>query len=344
MKLSARFRTAVVTGASITALNAASASWAQATSAEPGVDNTTGQVTPVDNSGGPNAVAARDNAAQEGGDTIVVTGFRESLTSAINIKRNETGIVDGIKAEDIAAFPDLNLAESLQRIPGVAISREAGEGRQISVRGLGPDYTRVRLNGIEALATSGSSDSGGGSGTNRGRGFDFNIFASELFNSLTVRKSASADVEEGSLGATGDLQTGRPFDFRKSTTLVVNAQMGYNDLRKKADPRVALVASHTFADGRLGALISAAYGERHIEQQGFGTTRWDNGASQNGWCSPIGADNPNVAGTQSNPTTGGNFCGTGGPARLPGTPENIATYNLASAPTTFFPRIPSYNK
>jgi TonB-dependent receptor len=336
MKLSAPFRTAFVTTASIIALNAASASWAQAGVTEAGVDNATGQLTPVDSATAADAVAADDA-------DIVVTGFRESLSSALNLKRNETGIVDVIKAEDIAAFPDLNLAESLQRIPGVAISREAGEGRQISVRGLGPDYTRVRLNGIEALATSGSSDSGGGSGTNRGRGFDFNIFASELFNSLTVRKSASADVEEGSLGATVDLQTGRPFDYKKPT-FVVSGQLGYNDLRKRADPRVAVVASRTFADGKLGALVSVAYGERHIEQQGFGTTRWDNGASQGGFCSPVGADNPNVAGVQSNPTTGGALCGNGGPPRLPGTPENIAAYNLASATTTFLPRIPSYNK
>ena len=146
MKLNAHIRTALITGASLIALNAASASWAQANSPEPGVDNMTGQVTPVDSADGPNAVAAEDQ-----GEDIVVTGFRESLTSALNVKRNESGIVDVIKAEDIAAFPDLNLAESLQRIPGVAISREAGEGRQISVRGLGPDYTRVRLNGIEAL-------------------------------------------------------------------------------------------------------------------------------------------------------------------------------------------------
>jgi len=274
---------------------------------------------------------------------VVVTGFRGSLASALNIKRNETGVVDVIKAEDIAAFPDLNLAESLQRIPGVAISREGGEGRQISVRGLGPDYTRVRLNGVEALATSGSSDSGGGSGTNRGRGFDFNIFASELFNALTVRKSASADVEEGSLGATVDLQTGRPFDFKK-LTVVGSAQIGYNDAAKKADPRLALVVADTFADNTFGALVSVAYGERHIRENGFGSTRWDTGNSQGGFCSPAGYDvNPTAAGVQTNPSTGGANCGTNGPPRLAATPDSIADFNLANAATTFIPRIPSYN-
>ena len=79
------------------------------------------------------------------------------------------------------------------------------------MRGLGGDFTRVRLNQLEALATTGGTDSSGGA--NRSRAFDFNIFASELFNRLTVRKSASAEVDEGSLGATVDLQTARPFDY-----------------------------------------------------------------------------------------------------------------------------------
>ena len=148
-------------------------------------------------------------------ERIEVTGFRASIQSALNAKRMDSGIVDVIKAEDIGKFPDTNLAESLQRIPGVVIDRDAGEGRNVTVRGLGGDFTRVRINGIEALATTGGTDSSGGN--NRSRAFDFNVFASELFNSITVRKSSSADVDEGSLGATVDLQTSRPFDFKKFT-------------------------------------------------------------------------------------------------------------------------------
>ena len=83
------------------------------------------------------------------------------------------------------------------------------------MRGLGSQFTRVRINGLEALATTGGTDSSGGN--NRSRGFDFNVFASELFNSITVRKSSSADVDEGSLGATVDLQSGRPFDYKGLT-------------------------------------------------------------------------------------------------------------------------------
>ena len=83
-------------------------------------------------------------------DEVIITGFRGSLNAALDIKRNETGMVDAIVAEDIAAFPDLNLAEAVQRIPAVAIDRDAGEGRSITVRGLGSDFTRTRINGMEA--------------------------------------------------------------------------------------------------------------------------------------------------------------------------------------------------
>jgi iron complex outermembrane receptor protein len=170
--------------------------------------------------------AADDTAVTE----VVVTGFRNSLQRALELKRTSTGVVDSILAEDIAKFPDNNLAESIQRIPGVAISRDQGEGRALSVRGLGPDFTRVRINGMEAQA---STD--GYSGANRGRGFDFNVFASELFNRIDVRKTPSADVEEGSLGATVDLTTGHPFDY-KGFKLAASAQAGYNDQTRQDPP------------------------------------------------------------------------------------------------------------
>ncbi|WP_416307503.1 TonB-dependent receptor [Neptunicella sp. SCSIO 80796] len=207
-------------------------------------------------------------------EVIEVTGsFRDSLNKALIDKRTSTGAVDTILAEDIADFPDLNLAESLQRIPGVSISRAAGEGRQISVRGLGPDFTRVRINGMEAIATSGGTDAIGGA--NRGRGFDFNTFSSDLFSSLTVRKTASADVEEGSLGATVDLKAAQPFDY-DGFTLAASGQLGYNDKASGTDPKASFLISNTFADGKFGALFSLSYSERNIEDNGASTVRWDN--------------------------------------------------------------------
>ncbi|ATD68915.1 TonB-dependent receptor [Luteimonas chenhongjianii] len=237
-------------------------------------------------------VLAQSTAASEGSEdaapaadatqleTVSVVGYRASVERALDIKRGEAGVVDAIVAEDIGKFPDLNLAESLQRIPGVVITRDAGEGRAISVRGLGPDFTRVRINGMEALTTVGASDQSGGS--NRGRGFDFNVFASDLFSQLIVRKTASAEVEEGSLGATVDLRTARPFDY-DGLTVVASGQASYSDMAGKADPRVAGLLSNTWADGRFGALVSVAYTERQTLEEGSGSGRWANGPSNGGF-------------------------------------------------------------
>jgi outer membrane receptor for ferrienterochelin and colicin len=136
---------------------------------------------------------------------IVVTGFRSSLTAALQEKRASAAAIDAIKAEDVGKFPDSNLAESMQRVPGIALARgDGGEGKNIAVRGLGAAFTRVRLNGMEGTAQTGSSDIYGAGNT--GRSFDFNVFPTEIFSELAVRKTPSADVEEGSLGATVDLK------------------------------------------------------------------------------------------------------------------------------------------
>lgn len=213
-------------------------------------------------------------------DAVRVVGYRASLEQALDIKRGETGVVDAIVAEDIADFPDLNLAESLQRIPGVSITREGGEGRNISVRGLGPQFTRVRINGIEGLATGGGTDTSGG--VNRGRAFDFNTFASDLFSQILVRKTSSADIEEGSLGATVDLRTARPFDY-DGFNMAIGGQLGYNSLAEKVDPRATFLVSNTFADDRFGALLSIAYTDRTVLEEGSDSVRWAGGTSNGGF-------------------------------------------------------------
>ncbi len=215
---------------------------------------------------------AQDEEALE---EIVVKGFRGSLMQSLQTKRNETGVVDAIVAEDIADFPDLNLAESIQRIPGVSINRVNGEGRQITVRGLGGNFNRIRINGMEAMNTSGGSDASGGS--TRTRSFDFNTFASELFNNITIRKTMSAEVEEGSIGATVDLRTARPFDYDEGTTVALSAQTGYNDLSEEFNPRLVGLLSHTNDAGTFGGLFSLAYSDRSILEEGFSTVRWQDG-------------------------------------------------------------------
>lgn len=276
-------------------------------------------------------------ATREPVTTVEITGFRSSLESALNKKREDNGIVDVIKAEDVAKFPDTNLAEALQRIPGVVIDRDAGEGRNITVRGLGLDFTRVRINGIEALATTGGTDSSGGA--NRSRGFDFNVFAAELFNSITVRKSSSANVEEGSLGATVDLQTSRPFDF-KGFKATAGVQARYNDLGGKVDPRMAFLVSNTSEDRKFGALLSGAYSKRQLYEEGFSTVRWDNGPSSGGWCSPTGVTPVNPA------TSTATTCGPAaqGVPNLTGTPTTTAAYAAASSAANFHPRLPRYGR
>jgi len=216
----------------------------------------------------PTAAPAQPDEATEV-EEIVVTGFRSSLQQALNIKRSEAGAVDAILAEDIADFPDQNLAEAIQRLPGVTIDRVNGQGTTISVRGLGSDFTRTRINGLEAQAALGG---------NRNRSFDFSMFASELFNSIRVRKTQSAEIEEGSLGATVDLQTGRPLDFRTpGISSALSAQASYNDLSETTIPRLAGLLSWSNEDQTFGALLSVAYSERAPVLGSFNTTRWQAG-------------------------------------------------------------------
>src|SRR5687767_3989942 len=256
-----------------------------------------------------------EEAVQGEVEEIIVTGFRESLAKALDLKKAEVGAVDAIVAEDIADFPDLNLAESIQRVPSVSIARDAGEGRQISVRGLGPQFTRVRINGMEAMSANGGTDAAGG--TNRDRSFDFNTFASELFNAVTIRKSSSAEIEEGSLGATVDLRSARPFDY-DGFTVVTSVQGSYNDISEDLDPRGALLISNTFADGKFGALISAAYTKRKLLDEGASTVRWQ--------------DSRNTDGSRN---AGAEFSTTAPTA--PGAPTLTALNNA------FRPRLPRYD-
>ncbi|MFP1132253.1 TonB-dependent receptor [Asticcacaulis sp. W401b] len=215
-------------------------------------------------------VSAQEDAPAAPADdiqTVVVTGYRASLQSALNTKRNADVMIDAINAEDIADFPDANLAESLQRIPGISIDRDNGEGRTITVRGLGGDFTRVRINNLEALSTAGTNDTNS-TAMNTTRTFDFNVFASELFNSLKVRKTASAETDEGSLGATVDLQTGRPFDYKRDRYAFA-IENAYYDNGGFNNPRVTGLFSKRWAGGKLGFLASVAYSEKDSENDQY---------------------------------------------------------------------------
>jgi len=265
-------------------------------------------------------------------EAVTVSGFRSSLEQSLDMKRQALDSSDSILAEDIAKFPDLNVSESLQRIPGITLARDQGEGRQISVRGLNSTFTRVRINGMEALATTGSEDVSGGA--NRGRSFDFNVFASELFSQLTVHKTASAEVEEGSLGATVDLHTAHPFD-KPGFNLVTSAQAGYNDLSGGFNPRFAGLVSDTFLGGKLGVLVSAAYQIQNGLEVGASSVRWqnDNTAQSASHASPLVAGCvTNVPGATSQCATAQRFAyvAFNPPSPLPGTAAAQA-FTAASA-------------
>ena len=201
-------------------------------------------------------------------DEVVVQGFRKSLGAARVAKKDSTIVVDTIVAEDMAKFPDLNLAESLQRLPGVAINREGGEGRRVSLRGLGPDFTRVQLNGMEVLGNVDSPMDSRGQ-TSRDRAFDFNIFASELFSKVEVRKSFSAEQDEGGMAGTVGLYTAKPFDY-SGTKGALSLQGGTNSSTKDFQPRGAAMLSKNW-DDKFGVLVSVAYSKRKTEEQGYNT-------------------------------------------------------------------------
>ncbi|MEY4544144.1 MAG: hypothetical protein RL685_339 [Pseudomonadota bacterium] len=205
----------------------------------------------------------------EGIAEVIVTGFRSSLSAGLQRKQRSTGQVDAIVAEDIADFPDLNLAESLQRIPGVAISRTNGEGANITVRGLDGLYTRIRLNGMEVRAAVGNSNF-----NNTGRNFDFNLFASELFNSIVVHKTASADLDEGSLGSVVDLNTARAFNYEEGWTFLAGATGVYNDLSDTVRPRLTGLVAYRDPAGIWGATASAAYTRVRLDSANTETIGW----------------------------------------------------------------------
>lgn len=190
---------------------------------------------------------AEGTSEGEAGEEIVVSGYRRSLQEAIELKRENVGFSDSIIATDIADFPDQNLSEALQRVPGVTIERNKGLGTRVNVRGLPSEFTFVSINKLATASGSG------------GRDVEFDTFASELIQSVTVQKSPRAADEEGGIAGSVAIRTARPFDtpgFR----LVGSAEGAYNSISEKIDPNFSVLASNTFGD--FGVLLSVAKQKR----------------------------------------------------------------------------------
>lgn len=218
------------------------------------------------------AYAQADGIEEE----VIVTGtYQQSLQAAIDMKRNSTAFTDAITAEDVGKFPDNNLAEALQRIPGVQITRTNGEGQQVAMRGLGAQYTRILLNNMPISIAS----QGGVEQTSRSREVDLDIFPSELFSAVEVSKTSRASLPEGGLAGTVNLRTGRPFDY-DGFVASGSLQASYSDSSEEVDPRGSFVISNTWNE-KFGALLSVAVSERSYQTEATTTIEWDNGRVDN---------------------------------------------------------------
>jgi iron complex outermembrane recepter protein len=213
------------------------------------------------------APAESQNLASSGGavEEVVVTGFRQSLAEGIELKREAIGVRDSIVAEDIGKFPEQNVAESLQRIPGVFLSRDgaSNEGQRISIRGLGSEYSVTTINGAPVRTTSSQNV-----GTST-RDFNFDVFPSELFGRVDIYKSPQASLEEGGIAGNVDLQTPRPFDSSERV-IRYGGSYNYNSQSEEWTPRGSFLVSDTW--GNFGALLGVAYAENVNERSGFQST------------------------------------------------------------------------
>lgn len=207
---------------------------------------------------------AQDAAAPADDDAIVVTGIRASLERAADIKREAEQVMDVITAEDVGKLPDANVAEALQRVTGVQITRVFGEGQSVSVRGL--QQVRVEVDGRTLLGWSARLSPPENDQLGRSSGLD--SVPSSLFGRLEVRKSPLASQAEGGLGGTVNLVTPKPLSF-KEPTISVRAQGVYSENSKKFEPAITGFATTKFADGRIGVMLAGEYQKRTSMTQTF---------------------------------------------------------------------------
>jgi iron complex outermembrane recepter protein len=207
--------------------------------------------------------------AEGAGDEIVVTGIRGSLQKAAELKKDSSQIIDVITSEDVGKLPDANVAEALQRVTGVQITRVFGEGQAVNIRGL--QQVRVEVDGRTLLGFSARVSPPENDNLGRSSGLD--AVPSSVFGKLEVRKSPLSNQAEGGLGGTVNLVTPKPFDFKK-TTLSLRAQGTFSQEADKFEPTFSGLFSTTFADDRIGVLVSAEYQKRTSKLQLFERNNW----------------------------------------------------------------------
>lgn len=222
------------------------------------------------------ALAVQDKEAKEP-EVIEVRGIRGALGRAMDSKREAGGVVDSISAEDIGKFPDTNLAESLQRISGVSIDRSGGEGQLITVRGFGPEFNTVLVNGRQMASE------------NQSRAFSFDTIASELVRSLDVHKTSTASMQSGGIGSTVNVITARPFAIG-GFKVAGSVKAVYDENSEQSSPQVSALVSNTFDDERFGALLALSHQQRDTRL---------NQAQIDGWLENVGVPNPVTASGQA---------------------------------------------
>ncbi len=193
---------------------------------------------------------------------VVVVGTRAGLKKAVAVKRSSDQFVDSIIADDIGKLPDVNVAESLQRVSGVQIKRSLGEGTQVSIRGLTQNLTLV--NGRDTIDAAGR----GGSGVDSLGTGSYGLLAqlpSEIIQRLDVTKLASASDVEGAMGGTVNIITAKPLDS-KTDVKAFSVEGIYNDRQPKGGYRTSFVISHRFSD-TFGALLNVSYSDRTIRDE-----------------------------------------------------------------------------
>ncbi|WP_323813693.1 TonB-dependent receptor [Cellvibrio sp. NN19] len=221
-------------------------------------------------------------AMAQGGEVVeevMVTGIRASMERAMDVKRNSSGVVDAISAEDIGKFPDTNLAESLQRITGVSIDRTNGEGSRVTVRGFGPDYNMVTLNGRTLPTGSAYGGSSGADASTRGgnsRAFDFANLASESVSGVEVYKTGKANIAAGGIGATIDINTARPLD-NPGLKATFGAKAVADTTNRTGDditPEISGLVSWSDDNEVFGVSLSASFQERDSGYTGATVNDW----------------------------------------------------------------------
>ncbi len=205
-----------------------------------------------------------EQAAKKDIEVVEVSGIRGSLIRSMDVKRSSSGVVDAISAEEMGKFPDTNLAESLQRITGVSISRENGEGSKITVRGFGPEFNLITLNGRQMP------------GTGFTRSYALENLSSEGVSSLVVAKTASADLPSGGLGATVDIQTTKPLASpgQQGSVMVKAMHDTSNEVGENITPEIAGVYSNTFMDDQFGVAVSFSHSRRDFQRQQANIQGW----------------------------------------------------------------------